>query len=396
MIMRHLVDKSANNSFGTVVRALRKLLAGLLTAILLGSLLGAAADPAYAGSEFPASVASPGEKTDEGGLLGPLRLRDLTPFALQRLDFLPTAAAARYPESWAFEANLSYTNTFIMSGNVAEYLENRGSRAALTPEDFAALAALPEDAFYFDGAVTVLNLTAHRAVSDSFAVYGILPIHHYSGGFLDGAIETFHHKAGYSDFGRPYVARNQFQTFFKVNGRVTALLEAPATTAIADPVIGARWRGLKAGEWDVVFEAAAKLPIGADNEFFSSGHGDVGLQVSWQREWLDDGLFISVANVYFGGSDSFGDAVHRLIPSATIAWEHRLEPGLTSVLQMTAARSMFKGETDPELSAVQYQLSLGLRWRAGEMHYTAAITENMFNFQNTPDIGFHFGAGWSF
>ncbi len=99
MIMRYLIRKSANNSFGTALQALRKLLAGLLTAVLLGSLLGAAADPAYAGAQSPETAALSGEKSDEGGLLGPLRLRDLTPFALQRLDFLPTAAAARYPES---------------------------------------------------------------------------------------------------------------------------------------------------------------------------------------------------------------------------------------------------------------------------------------------------------
>ncbi|HEX6929613.1 MAG TPA: hypothetical protein VF267_10205, partial [Gammaproteobacteria bacterium] len=61
-----------------------------------------------------ALVAVPGAALsgENDGLLGPLRLRDLTPFALQRLDFLPASASARYPEGWALEANLSYTNTF--------------------------------------------------------------------------------------------------------------------------------------------------------------------------------------------------------------------------------------------------------------------------------------------
>ena len=384
--------------FYPAIRALLKLLSGTLTAVLLGTVFALAAADAEA-SEQPAvdgGAATSTADTQDSALLGPLRLRDLTPFSLQRLDFLPAAAASRYPERWAFEANLSYTNTFIMSHNVSEFLKDRPSHAALTAADFAALAALPEDAFYFDGAVTVLNLTAHRAVSEQLAFYAIVPVHHYSGGFLDASIESFHSKAGFSDFGRPHVARNQFQTLFKVNGRVTAMLDAPASTAIADPVIGARWRGLQAGEWDVVLEAAAKLPLGADNEFFSSGHADVGVQLSLQREWLEDGIFLSVSNVHIGGSDSFGDAVRRNIPSATFAWEHRLEEGLTSVLQVSAARSMFKGETDPELAAAQYQLSAGLRWRAGDMHYTAAITENVVNFQNTPDIGFHLGAGWSF
>ena len=367
---------------------MRNLLLATVQIVVLGILLSVSG-PAHAGTDETNAIGNP-------DLLGPLRLRDLTPFSLQRLDFLPTAAAARYPKEWAFEANLSYTNTFIMSRNVADYLEERGSAGPLTSADIAELSAMPGNAFYFDGAVTVLNLTVHRALSDRLAVYGILPVHHYSGGFLDASIENFHDSAGFSDFGRPLVARNKFQALFKAGGETTALLSAPTSTAVADPVLGFRWRGMRAGNWDVVIEAAAKLPIGADEEFFSSGHADVGLQMSWQREWQEDGLFISVSNVHIGGSDSFGDAIHRHVPSATVAWEHRLRQGMTSVLQLSVARSMFKGETDPELAAAQYQLSAGLRWRTGGMHYTAAITENMVNFQNTPDIGFHLGAGWSF
>lgn len=339
-----------------------------------------------------ASVSTQASEAGDSSLLGPLRLRDLTPFALQRLDFLPASAAARYPEGWAAEANVSYTNTFIMSGNVHDYLEARGTRAPLADADFAALAALDGDAFYFDGSISVLSLSFHYGVSESLAVYGILPVHRYHGGSLDAAIESFHRKAGFSDFGRDLVAQDRFQGFFKVGDHEVAFAEAPRGTGIADPVIGLRKRGLSAGAWDVVLEVAAKLPLGASDPLFSSGHADIGAQVSFQRQWADDGLYFSLNHVWFGGSDSFG-AMRRHIPSITAAWERRVAPQTSVVLQATAARSIFRGDTDPELAANQYQLSAGIRHRRGALHYTFALTENVVNFNNTPDIGFHFGIG---
>lgn len=359
----------------------RKFLAIALAA-MLGLLLTA-----------PAPAAAEEETT---ALLGPLRLRDLTPFALQRLDFLPASAAARYPEGWALEANVSYTNTFIMSDNVMRYLEARGERAPLAATDFAAMSALEGDAFYFDGSISVLNLSAHYGISDDLAAYVIVPVHRYHGGSLDATIESFHRKAGFDDFGRDLVAQDQFQAFFKVGEREVRLDGAPRGTGFADPVLGIRQRDLRAGSWDVVLEAAVKLPVGADDPLFSSGHADYGVQVSLQRQWADDGLYFSASYVAFGGSDDFGDIVRRQVPSITAAWETRVGEHTTAVLQATAARSLFRGETDPELAANQYQLSAGLRHVAGNVHYTFALTENVVNFNNTPDIGFHAGIGVSY
>lgn len=328
-----------------------------------------------------------------GDLLGPLRLRDLTPFALQRLDFLPASAAADYPEGWALETNVSYTNTFIMSHNVLTYLEARDERAPLSARDFAALSRLPDDAFYFDGSISVFNLTLHRRVSDDIALYAILPVHRYHGGSLDATIESFHREAGFDDFGRDLVAQDRFQGFFKVGSRETVLAAAPRGTGVADPVLGLRHAGLRLGEWDVVLEGAIKLPTGANDPLFSSGHTDAGVQVSFQRQWAEDGIYLSASYVYFGGSDSFGPAVNHHIPSITAAWETRLTGRTSAILQATAARSLFDGDTDPELAANQYQLSLGLRHVRDRVHYTVALTENVVNFNNTPDIGFHVGFG---
>ena len=84
-------------------------------------------------------------------LLGPLRIRDMTPFNILRLDMLPAHAVAAGAGSWAIEADLSYTNTFVMSENVKTYLEQRDTRRPLTQADVGAILALGEDAYYVDG-----------------------------------------------------------------------------------------------------------------------------------------------------------------------------------------------------------------------------------------------------
>ncbi|HEX6927662.1 MAG TPA: DUF3187 family protein, partial [Gammaproteobacteria bacterium] len=244
--------------------------------------------------------------------------------------------------------------------------------------------------------ISVLNLSWHYGISDSLAIYGVLPVHHYHGGSLDATIESFHRQAGFSDFGRDLVAQDQFQGFFKINERQTLLAQAPRSTGFADPVVGIRHRGLHAGNWDVVLEFAMKLPIGANDPLFSSGHADAGVQVSLQRQWVNNGLYLSLSHVYFGGSDAFGDAINRHIPSLTVAWESRITKSTSVILQATGARSVFAGDTDPELAANQYQLSLGLRRVSGALHYTFALTENVVNFNNTPDIGFHMGIGLAY
>src|SRR6266581_5588379 len=111
----------------------------------------------------------------ETELLGPLRIRDMTPFNILRLDMLPAHAVAAGAGSWAIEADLSYTNTFVMSENVKNYLEQRNTRRPLTQADVDAILGLGEDAYYVDGEFGLLDLTFHYAIASESSVYFTLP-----------------------------------------------------------------------------------------------------------------------------------------------------------------------------------------------------------------------------
>src|SRR5262245_17842287 len=94
-------------------------------------------------------------------LLGPLRIRDMTPFNLLRLDMLPAHAVDAGVGTWAIEADLSFSNTFVMSDNVRKYLQERGGGGALSADDAGAILDLGEDAFYVDGEFGLLEVTGH-------------------------------------------------------------------------------------------------------------------------------------------------------------------------------------------------------------------------------------------
>src|SRR3989441_11299815 len=100
------------------------------------------------------------EARGETELLGPLRIRDMTPFNLLRLDMLPAHAVAAGPGSWAIEADISYSNTFVMSDNVRTYLEGRGGGPPpLTQGGANTILGLGEGAYYVEGRVRLVPIT---------------------------------------------------------------------------------------------------------------------------------------------------------------------------------------------------------------------------------------------
>ena len=81
-----------------------------------------------------AAVLSPLARAEsrEFGLLGPLRVRDLTPFDLLRLEMRPSLVVRTTTPGWALEFQHEHANTFTLSNNVAQYLNARGRRVPIS------------------------------------------------------------------------------------------------------------------------------------------------------------------------------------------------------------------------------------------------------------------------
>jgi hypothetical protein len=221
---------------------------------------------------------------------------------------------------------------------------------------------------------------------------------HYGGGFLDSTIESFHDTFGFSDFGRPAVVRNGTTYILDLENSQVALFEAPTSGGFLDPTIGLRYSGLNFGkDWQVILEAAAKVPVDGRRDLLSTGRADYGVQMTLQRFSRRHAWYIASSAVYYAGSPNLAPNDAKIIPTLVFGYERHLTANTHVILQGYASPSVYShSDTDlDELLADKYQASLGIYHRIGAGLISFAITENLQNLNNTPDIGFQLGFAWA-
>ena len=330
---------------------------------------------------------------------GPLRMRDLTPFGFLRLDMRPAHAVAMEPRTWAFEAELGYQNTWAMSPEVEQYLnalEPQGRRP-LGPAELQAIRNLPGENYLVDMESALLDLNLHYKFSKRLSGFFIASVVSYRGGFLDGGIEVFHEAFGFSNFGRPAVRRNDVNILYDLKSVQYASFGAPIDGGLMDPTLGLRYAGFTLpGEWSLVVEGAIQIPVAGRRELLSTGRANYGVQLSLQRRRRHHAWYLDLAGVYYAGADSPVPEGSRVIPTLILGYERRLGARTNLNLQGYVSQSVYSHrQTDlDELRGGKYQLSAGVRHRTGNLLLSFGVTENLQNFNNTPDVGFQLGLAY--
>jgi len=315
----------------------------------------------------------------------------MTPPAILTLGFMPSSASLIGKGRWGFESHYSSANVFLMTDSVKTFLEDRGVPDSPLPSDFQGiLESADGDVFYFDGEIGFFNFGVHYGMTDRIQLFAELPYYTFSGGQLDHSIMEFHDFFGIGQAGRDLVARDQYQVLMRFGDGVFSMADAPRD-GFGDPTIGLRHAlPFFKGPWTAAMEWAVKPAVADEKAFLSNGHTDFGIQFMLERHWRRGGLYFSGSYVWLGDFD-LAEFSPADIPSLTVAYNHRLSSRVTGVVQGLVSGSIFADETQSELSTVEYQMSFGLRLGVGPMIVSAALTENLVNFQNTPDIGFHLG-----
>jgi hypothetical protein len=355
---------------------------------------------ALAGGFLAAPAAAEDGSTD-GRFYGMLRTRDLTPFGFLRLDMRPAHAISIESHSFAIEAELGYQNTWALSRNVEKYLDeldSTGPRREIGPAEIQAIRDLPGENYLLDVESATLDLTFHYKISSQWSAYAIATAVSYHGGFMDSGIEKFHDTLGFSSFGRPAVERNETNLIYDLKGSQVVLLDAPRTSGFMDPTFGLRYAGFKLpGRWQMSVEAAVKVPLQGERLLLSTGRTDYGMQASVRRLGSKNALHVDFAAVYYAGEAIPSPHESQIVPTIVIGWERKLTARTNVNLQGYASRSVYRSaQTDlDELLSDKYQLSLGIRHRFDNLLTSFAVTENLQNLNNTPDIGFQFGFAWA-
>jgi hypothetical protein len=341
-----------------------------------------------------AMAAAPGalaeEDADEGWIPVPFRVRNQTFPTLLVMGFSPRPAYALPEGAWALEVNASQSNNFQHSKNVESYLRTRpGNPQPLSGDDLAAIVAMNGDRFYIDGEITVIDVGVHYGLTERLGLAVRVPWFGYSGGFMDGMIYGFHDTFGLGQAGRDVVADDQFQVLVGFGDEVYVTDGAPTSGGFGDPVatlhytFPGRLRG-----WVLGLEGGLKAPI-ADNEVnLSSGSWDVGLQLNAQRQWRRHAVVLNLAWVVPGEfrPEGFEPAT---LPSLNASWLIRVGHHTSAVVQALFSENIFREATDTPLSELEFQVTLGAKFDLSFGTLGVGVTENVFNFDNTPDLALH-------
>ncbi len=346
------------------------------------------------------------ERVEEGGQdkiveqrwshTGLLRGRDMSPFGLLRLDMLPAHTADAEEGTWTFETQFTYQNTFVQSDNVRDYLRARNiGRQPLREQDAAAILALPGDAYYVDGEFGLADLIVQRRLNEYWSAYLTIPYMHYGKGAFDSTVESFHDTFGFSQQGRDLVARNRFQIVYGLGDVRFAQLDRSTRGGFGDPVLGVRYSLPEPRfGWDVVVEVAAKIAVDGERFLLSTGKDDLGAQVTLQRRLGSTGrhaLYLSGSGVLYAGGPEIPGDESQIIPTIIAGYSFGVTPQMSLILQGYASRSVIENTTLEELKEDKFLLSLGIQARGKSVLWNLAVTENVSNFNNTPDIGVQVG-----
>jgi hypothetical protein len=334
----------------------------------------------------------------ESDYLGLLRGRDLSTFGFLRLDMRPAHAVHSSPGTWAIETELAHQNTWALSSGARNYLDTLPGRRSLGPDEVADILALPGENYLFDMELAQLDVTLHYKFTEHWGGYLVLSGVNYSGGFLDSSIESFHDVFGFDDNARPAVEHDAVNLIADLNNANIAEFDSPTSGGLLDPTIGVRYSSpqqLKG--WNFVVEAAVKLALQGEEEFLSTGRSDYGVQATLQRFGDHHAWYVSASAVYYDGRTSITPTDPQVVPTLVLGYERKLTDKTHLVLQTYISDSIYSKEDTQlnELLDTKLQLSLGFYRRMGRSVLSFAFTENLQNFNNTPDVGLQLGWAYS-
>ena len=329
--------------------------------------------------------------------LGPVALRNQLPFDQLFLGLTPESADTVRRGALEVDLSLSWSNTFIMSPEIHEWVgANRsGGRQKLTPQETADIAAAypGHDLYFFDGELARWGLRLAYGLTDTLQLTLDTSIHSRGGGFADPTIESFHNLFGLGNANREFFPQNHFQVFMRFGQREFFRDGAPANNVMGDTSLELKLRSRRLWHgWRGALAVGVKGPTGNVRNFGGSGEWDAQLAGYASRATGRTGTFhLDLAYTWLGGIRNLPGFQVDHIWTAVAAWEvwspHRT---LNWVFQGTFTTSVFSGTTISDLSDGSWLLTAGLRVPLGQRDIlTFAFTENIVQYDNSTDIALH-------
>jgi len=241
-----------------------------------------------------------------------------------------------------------------------------------------------------------VSLRGCYGLGHGFGISLDVPARYVSGGILDGLIEGFHGTFGIENAERDRFPRDQFAFLINPSGRPDDWRSAGSDQIgwnLGNTVVAVTY----ALPVDTVRHSRAtitanlKLPTGTRIHFFGGQSIDIGLSMCVGQSFGPVHLYLSPGVVYYGEREVIGVRLHQWHYSGLVAVEfHRRHSRHAFIIQTLTESGI--AERFSEFSDATYELLLGYKYRVSD-HATLqfGFLENLFFFNNSPDIAFHAG-----
>jgi hypothetical protein len=297
---------------------------------------------------------------------GPLSLRSASPFQFLRLALLPEGPDTLDAGQW--ELRQTYT--------------------------WANLWAFERDRYVIDAEILRSTISLRYGLTKRWQVGVELPALWRDGGFADSSIEDFHHTFGMGQGHRDEFPRNEFQVEVHAkDGGVFSLNSDDAGMGFQDAVLSSRVSITSGTARCPALSAAVhvKLPTGDNRELFGSEGVDWGISLSMSKRVGDFFAYLSVGYVY-SNSDHLNGVIdlRRSQWTGLAALEYKPFKKTSFILQYLCntgpAQNLY------EFSKTTHELTFGIQWGIGKSTLIQiGVLENIFFYDNSPDIGLHLG-----
>jgi hypothetical protein len=301
--------------------------------------------------------------------LGPLELRSQSPLSILRLTPTPKTPRTLAEGQWQLDLLTSWNNYF-------DYEPGR---------------------YTIDAETLRFTMSAAYGVTPRLEVAVGLPLSYRGGGIMDRFIENFEGLLHVANKDRKLAPRNRYLVLIHgTNGRTFELSGKDAGWGIEDATVGARYQLAPGTATTPALMAlvTVKVPTGRRSSLYSSGGVDVAAGLSaGQRLGRRFNVYGSLVAMHYAETDMVGVRLKPNQLSVFTGLEYRHSPRMSWLLQAlvtSPAAENFGG-----FSKNTYEITVGLK-RVLNPHLLleASLLENLFIFDNSPDVGFHVGLVW--
>jgi len=240
--------------------------------------------------------------------------------------------------------------------------------------------------FLLDMETVSLNPRVSVKVTENVCLEATVPVVYQSGGILDGAIEGFHDLFGIDQHNRDKWEQNGTSLMYvSPDGNIIDSSGDVGGTFLGNIVFGGSYRFRAFGPAMGV-RVLCKLPTSTMDDGWKQNGIDVSLQttLSWHHNQIFG--YHGVGATFYGSKGIDELKLERQRYSMMNALEYAWSPGFSLLAHLVVASP---SADYPELDNPIIELTIGFKKRIGNGVFEFGLIENLFFFDNSPDIGAH-------